>query len=147
MKQGKELKIDTYKHFNIVYGGVNNKSPKALYIQISAWGEPLQEGDVNYSRVIKDIDKKIRQLIYNSLDSNPSTPFLKERTITDFEIKKSGIKFGKRSFVSCELTFYLKYEIPINSDELKPVIDDLTDTIIKSGLEDNKFFKFYRKKN
>jgi hypothetical protein len=35
MKKGKELKVSDFKNYNIVYGSVNNKNPKALYIGLS----------------------------------------------------------------------------------------------------------------
>ena len=146
MKKGKELKIKTDKNYNVVYGSVNNKTPKALYINISAWAELKNESDVSYKRIIRDSDKKIRQIIYNSLNSDIATPFLKDRTIMDYDIRESGLKYGKRSFVGCEITIYMKYEIPVNSDFLKPIVSDLINTIIDLGFEDNKYFKFYKKK-
>ena len=146
MKKGKELKIQTAKNYNVVYGSVNNKNPKALYINISAWAEPKNESEINYRRIIRDSDKKIRQIIYNSLDGNATTPFLKDRTIMDYDIRESGLKYGKRSFVGCEITIYMKYEIPVNSDFLKPIVNDLINAIIDLGFEENKYFKFYKKK-
>jgi hypothetical protein len=146
MKTGKELKVKNYKNYNVVYGSVNNKNPKALYINISAWAEPKNELETNYNRIIRDSDKKVRQIIYNTLDANIATPFIKDRTIIDYDIRESGIKYGKRSFVGCEITLYMKYEIPVNSDILKPVVTDLINTIIESGFEDNKHFNFYKKK-
>lgn len=146
MKKGKELKVQNFKNYNVVYGSVNNKIPKALYINISAWAEPKNDGVTNYNRIIRDSDKKIRQIIYNSLDNNITTPFLKDRTIIDFDIRESVIRYGKKSFVGCEITLYLKYEIPVNSDVLKPVVNDLIEEIIKLGFEENKHFKFYKRK-
>ena len=146
MEKGKELKLQTYKNYNVVYGSVNNKNPKALYVNISAWAEPQNEGDLNYKRIIRDSDKKIRQVIYNFLDENITTPFLKDRTIIDFDIRESGIKYGKRSFVGCEITLYMKYEIPANSESLKPVVNSIIDDIINQGFETSKYFNFYKKK-
>jgi hypothetical protein len=146
MKKGKELKVQTSKNYNVVYGSVNNKNPKALYINISAWAEPKNQSETNYNRIIRDSDKKIRQIIYNSFDIDIATPFLKDRTIIDYDIRESGIKYGKRSFVGCEITIYMKYEIPANSDILKPIVNDLINTIIDLGFEDSKYFKFYKKK-
>jgi len=146
MKKGKELKVQNFKNYNVVYGSVNNKNPKALYINISAWADPKNDGVTNYNRIIRDSDKRIRQIIYNSLDNNITTPFLKDRTIIDFDIRESGIRYGKKSFVGCEITLYLKYEIPVNSDVLKPVVNDLIEEIIKVGFEENKHFKFYKRK-
>jgi hypothetical protein len=146
MKKGKELKIQKFKNYNVVYGSVNNKTPKALYINISAWAEPKNDSEINYSRVIRNNHKKIRQTIFNLLDINTIDLFHKERTIVDFDMRESGVKYGKKSFVNCEVTLYLKYEIRVNSDEIKPMIDYLINGIIDSGFEENKYFLFHKKK-
>lgn len=146
MKKGKELKIERFRNYNIVYGSVNNKNPKALYINISAWAEPKMEFETNYHRIIRDIDKKIRQTIFNLLDLNQELPFINGKTIVDFDIRESGVKFGKRSFTNCEITLFMKQALPINSEELMPDIDKLISHIIKTTFESNRSFKFYKKK-
>ena len=40
MKTGKELKLTNFKNYNVAFGCVNNKQPKAIYINISSWGDP-----------------------------------------------------------------------------------------------------------
>lgn len=146
MKTGKELKMNKFKNYNVVFGSVNNKNPKAIYINISAWAEPLNEEDVNYNRVIKDLHKKIKQVIYNHLYNKPETDFVKENTIVDLDIRESGIRYGKRSFMSCEVTLYLHTEIPANSERMKMNLEDLTPVIIKTVFDNDKNFKFHRKK-
>ena len=147
MKKGKELKVNRFKNYNVVYGSVNNKNPKALYINVSAWAEPKNDSDINYNRIIRDMDKKIRQVIYNHLDATIINQFVKERTIIDFDIKESGVRFGKRSFTNCEITLYMKNEIPVNSEILRPDVDEIIQLIIQSVFEESKYFKFYKKKN
>lgn len=146
MKKGKELKVNNFENYNVVYGSVNNKNPKALYINISAWAEPIIDGEINYNRIIRDTDKSIRQTIYNSIESNINNPFFKDKTIVDFDIRESGVKYGKRSFTNCEMTLYMKHEMPVNSDSLRPVIQSLIETSINSVFEKNKYFRFYKKK-
>ncbi len=146
MKKGKELKVEKFKNYSIVFGSVNNKNPKALYINVSAWAQPKVEGDLNYSRIIRDIDKGVRQEIYNQLNLDITTPFIKERTIVDFDIRESGVKYGKRSFTNCEVTLFMKYEIPVNSDDLKPNVYRIIGNVIKNVLDSNKNFKFHKKK-
>jgi hypothetical protein len=146
MKKGKELKVNEFKNYNVVYGSVNNKDPKAIYINISAWAEPKIEGLSNYNRVIRDTDKNLRQTVYNSIESNALIPFFKDKTIVDFDIRESGVKYGKRSFTNCEVTLYMKNEIPVNSDVLKPTIYNLIETSINSVFENNEYFKFYKRK-
>ena len=146
MKKGKELKINAFKNYNIVFGSVNNRCPKAMYINISAWADPKSNDDLNYNRVIKDIDKRVRQTIYNTLDFNISSPFLKDRSIVDFDIRESGVRYGKRSFTNLEITLFQKYEIPVNSESLWPFIEEIIQTIIKDVFEKEKHFRFHKKK-
>ncbi len=146
MKCGKELKLDVLKNYNIVYGTVNNKSPKALYINISSWAEPIINDNINYTRVIKDFDKSIRQNVHNFIDDDIITLFMKNYTIVDFDIRKSGVRFGKRSYVNCEVTLFMRNELSINSEILKTNIDELTNHLIIKSFENSKLFIFHKKK-
>lgn len=146
MKTGKELKMNKFKNYNVVFGSVNNKNPKAIYINISAWAEPLSEDETNYTRVIRDMHKKIKQVMYNHFYSNPNNDFVKENTIVDLDIRESGIRYGKRSFMSCEITLYLHTEVPANSERMKNNLDEITPIIIKSVFDNDKTFNFHRKK-
>lgn len=146
MKTGKEVKIEDFKNYNIIFGSVNNKHPKAVYINFSAWADPQIEEDVNYTRVIREMNKKLKQLLFNLFDSDKETEFLKERTIVDLDIRESGIKFKKRSFMNCEVTLFLNSEIPVNSEMMRNILIDITGTIIKLAFDDNKYFKFYKSK-
>jgi hypothetical protein len=147
MKIGKELKMNNFKNYNIVFGSVNNRHPKAVYINISAWANPQSEDEENYSRIIRELNKRIKQSLYNQFNIDNNTEFLKDRTIVDLDIRESGIRYGKRSFMNCEITLFLNSEIPVNSDRMKPMLDNIMDNVINITFEDNKHFKFYRKKN
>lgn len=147
MKTGKELKMNNFKNYNIVFGSVNNRHPKAVYINMSAWAEPLSNTELNYSRIIKDINKKIKQSIYNTFDNDLSTEFLKDRTIVDLDIRESGIRYGKRSFMNCEMTLFLNSEIPVNSEKMRPMLDTVIEDVINTTFENSKSFKFFKKKN
>jgi hypothetical protein len=146
MKYGKELKLDVFKNYNIVYGTVNNKNPKALYINISSWVEPLINDNINYNRIIKNFDKCIRQNIYDFIKKNLFTPFMKDYTIVDFDIRKSGVKFGKKSYLNCEITLFMDTEIPINSEIIKPKIEEVINHVISKSFENNKIFEFHKRK-
>jgi len=147
MKTGKEVKVTTFKNYNVIYGSVNNKHSKAVYINISAWAQPKDEYESNYNRIIRELNKKIKQSVYNLLDNDTDSEFFKERTIVDLDIRESGIKFGKRSFTNCEITLFLKNEIPVNSEIMKPMLDEIVNMLLDDILENNKSFKYHRKKN
>ena len=131
-----------------INGSVNNKNPKAIYANVSAWAEPISDDDnINYNRSIKDLHKKIKQYLYNYFNQINDEDFVKENTIVDLDIRESGIKFGKRSFMSCEITFYLKVEMAANSEYMKIKLEDISKKIVKEVFNENKTFKFHKKKN
>lgn len=147
MKKGKELKIDLFTGYNITYGSIDNLNPKALYINISTWAEPIIDDDtINYSRVIKNINKKIKQNLFNRFSLDDETKFIFNKTIIDLDIRKSGLKFGKKSFANCEITLFLKDEIKVNSLVMRPILDDLSKFIIDTSFKQSTYFKFYNKK-
>jgi hypothetical protein len=146
MKTGKEIKTNKFNQYNVIFGSVDNKNPKSIYINISAWAEPKNNDNINYNRVIKNINKKLRQLLYNLFD-NEIKIFLKDRTIVDLDIRESGIRYGKRSFMSCELTLFSTLEIPVNNELMKSNIHEIIETVIKKVFESEDNFDFYKKKN
>ena len=146
MKTGKEIKTNKFKNYNVVFGSVNNKNPKAIYINISSWAEPLEEENVNYNQVIRNLNKKIRQTLFNIFDNEQDSSFDGNRTIVDLDIRESGIRYGKRSFLSCEITLFLHTEISVTSDYMKDKLESITDNLLKTNFENNKTFNFNKKK-
>ena len=147
MKTGKELKVTKHKNYNISFGSINNKHSRAAYINLSTWAEPIDDSVVSYTRVIKDINKKKKQGLYNLFNNEFETQILKDRTIVDLDIRESGIKFGKRSFMNCEITLFMDSEMPVNSEHMKEKLDNVISMVVNSIFETNKTFKFHKKKN
>lgn len=146
MKTGKEIKLKSFKDYNVVFGSVNNKNPKALYISISAWAEPLNEMGINYNRGISGLNKKIKQVLFNQFSSEPDCDFAKDKTIIDLDIRESGIRYGKRSFMNCEITLFTNEDIPVNSTRMLENINQLTPLVIKNVFDKNEMFNFHLKK-
>jgi hypothetical protein len=146
MKSGKQIKMETYKNYNITYGCVDNKNPKSVFINITAWVEPLSEKEEDYSKIIKSINKEIRQSVYNFLSTNTSTSFVKDKTIVDLDLRESGIKFGKRSFMSCELTLFQNEDNSINSEIVKKGLNIISNLVIDEIFENDEDFKYHKRK-
>jgi hypothetical protein len=147
MKTGKEIKTNNFKNYNVTFGSVNNKNPKAIYINVASWAEPIDNEETNYHSVIRTLNKKIRQTLFNHFDLDKDCLFDKQRTIVDLDIRESGIRYGKRSFMSCEITLYLFNEYSITSTFMKEKLETLTDYIVKNVFDSNKTFNFNKKKN
>ncbi len=144
-KTGKEVKLSTPTNYNVVMGSINNKIPNSFYINISAWAEP-QYDIINYNRELKNLNKKIKQSFFNLFDSDVNCNIIKERTIANIDIRESGIRYGKRSFMNCEITLFIKPESYTTFNIMKLNLNDIINTIIKSTFEDNEIFRFHKKK-
>jgi hypothetical protein len=148
-KRGKELKMTLSPNYNIVCGTVDNKNAKAIYVNISAWGEPTSEDEMDYGRIISRLNKCVRQSTFNHLKSNHPNTFYPERTIVDLDMRESGVKFGKRSFMNCEMTIFQKHLNDNGSINEGPTPEKL-ENIVKeaiSCLDSFDHFSFNQKKN
>ena len=70
MKRGKEMKIETPYQYNIISGTVDNKNPKSVYIQISAWGKLKKDLADNYEPIIKRKSKRVKRKLFEVLDGS-----------------------------------------------------------------------------
>ena len=147
-KRGKEVKMDISPNYNIVCGTVDNKNAKAIYVNISAWGEPTLDDEMDYGRVIGRLNKCVKQSTYNHLKREHQDSFYVDRTIVDLDMRESGVKFGKRSFMNCEITMFQKNSnnSAINDGPTPEILEDIVNEAI-SCLNGFKNFNFKRKKN
>ena len=143
MKRGKEIKLNLPYQYNVISGTVDNKNPKSIYIQISAWGKPKDKEKEDYDSLIKKKSKKVKKKLLEVLDGEQ---FLSD-TIVDFNMASSGISFDKRSFMSLEVTLFQKKPIPVNSDELLPTLNKISESLITDIFEQDEDFNFYLRKN
>lgn len=144
MKRGKEMKIETIHQYNVVSGTVDNKNPKSIYIQISAWGKPKGDMIDDYELIIKRKAKRIKRKLFEVLDDNN---FYKSKSIVDFNMASSGVNFNKKSFMSVEMTLFKREPLsPINSEKMKLVLEGVSKKIINDVFETDETFKFYKKK-
>jgi hypothetical protein len=141
MARGKEIKLKTNNEYSVAIGTVDSKTPKSVYLRISTWGQPKIETPMNYNNVINRIHKNIK----SKLNQSPDNRFYIKRTIIDLDMRDSGIKYNKRSFMNCELTLFQKEIYPLTSNELQSGLDSITNDIIEL-LDSNEAFKFYKRK-
>lgn len=143
LKQGREINTEISDLFKTSYGTVDVSSLRSIYLNMSTWVEPIEEA-TNWSSPIKKVKSKIKHKIHNQLNDSP----FKDKTIVDLDLRASGIKKGKRSFLRCEVTLYLKelkykdIKVPSISDS----IINITDKIINETLLTSTVFRFYKSK-
>lgn len=144
MKRGKELKLDLNPNYKIKLGTVDNKNPKTIYINLTAWGQLKKyDIDLNYDNVIN----KLRTKIKHKINSYNIDAFHNGKYIVDLDMRSSGIKPTKRSFMSCEITLFQKEITPVNNPTLVNTSKQIINDIIKDCLDKSEHFTFYKTKN
>jgi hypothetical protein len=144
VKKGKQMKLELFDNYKIIFGTVDNKNPKSMYLTISGWGELINETEVNYSLIIKKINKDIKRKLYETLNKNL---FDVNRSIIDFDIKESGLSRDKKSYMNCELTLFKLNDFKIQNSVIKEEINNILIAIISDILENNQYFIFHKNKN
>jgi hypothetical protein len=141
MKKGKFISIGVYNNVKIGYGTVDYKNLKTIYVQLNSWTQPsVDEHDFN--KLISKTRRQIKEIIYNL-----NTEYFKRESIVDLDIKTSGIKTNKRSFMDLEITLYVEKHFDVRSKDIKSIISNLSENIIDTTLVDETLFNFFEKKN
>jgi len=139
------MKVETKYQYNVVSGTVDNKNPKSVYIQISAWGKPKESDVEGYDTIIRNKSKRVKRKLFEVLDKEH---FHTKKSIVDFNMASSGINYGKKSFMSVEMTLFKKEPfLPVNSEKMMPIVKNISEKIITDVFEKDENFKFYKRKN
>ena len=137
MKKGKSVKLNLFSPIKSVYGTVDSKNLKSLYINIQSWVSPKFNHN-NWNRVVCNLNREIKHSVFNSIDIN----LFKEHTIVDLDLRTSGISHGKKSFFNLEVNLYTNQEFDFKSTELKESIKKIVRNIIRDNVIENKYFDF-----
>ena len=142
MKKGKSVKLNLFQPIKTVYGTVDSKNLKSLYINIQSWVTPKSEYD-NWNRIVCNLSRDIKHSVYNSIN----TELFKEQTIVDLDLRTSGISHGKKSFLNLEVNLYTNQEMDFKSPEIKNSVKQIIKNIFKENVIQNKYFEFSPSKN
>ena len=137
MKKGKSVKLNLFSPIKSVYGTVDSKNLKSLYINIQSWVSPKFDHD-NWNRVVCNLNREIKHSVFNSIDIN----LFKENTIVDLYLRTSGISHGKKSFFNLEVNLYTNQEFDFKSIELKESVKKIVRSIVRDNVIENKYFDF-----
>jgi len=148
-KRGKEVKTNNHSNYTISYGTVDNHNVKSVFINLSTWALPKEKGDLDYSTIISKLNKKIKQELYDTVSLKYTDLFHENRIIFDLDMRESGVKYGKKSFLSCEVTLFKRTTqepIKINDDSTVDTLNKISEKIC-DVLNTSKHFKFSKRKN
>jgi hypothetical protein len=142
LKTGKQIKLELIKNYKITIGTIDNKNPKAMYLTISAWGKPKTGDEINYSDIIRKMNKQIKINLFDNLDKSI---FEVNRSIVDLDMRKSGISFDKKSYMNCEITLFKLNNFKIQDKKIKEHIKLIINNIVSNVFEES-CFDFYKTK-
>lgn len=137
MKKGKSVKLNLYNPIKSVYGTVDSKNLKSIYINIQSWITPKNEND-NWNRIVGNLSREIKHSVFNSINQK----IFQEKSIVDLDLRTSGIFFGKKSFLNLEINLFTEKEFDFKSNELKNSIKKIIKNIGESNITQNKYFDF-----
>jgi hypothetical protein len=137
MKKGKSVKLNLFQPIKTVYGTVDSKNLKSLYINIQSWVNPKFEHH-NWNRVVCNLSRDIKHSVFDSID----TSLFKEQSIVDLDLRTSGISHGKKSFFNLEVNLYTNHELDFKSQEIKESVRNIINHIFYFNVENNKYFEF-----
>ena len=144
LKQGREVRTHISELFRTSYGTVDITRLKSVFLNLSSWVEPIEELE-RWESIINTFKTKVKKSIQHKL---PTTPF-KANVIVDLDLRASGIRVGKRSFMRCEVTLFLENNKKIKdlkSKELINSMDNLTNDIVNKSFLKSNTFTFYKSK-
>tara|TARA_R110000851_G_scaffold302228_1_gene459005 strand:+ start:1070 stop:1510 length:441 start_codon:yes stop_codon:yes gene_type:complete len=144
LKQGREVRTNISELFRTSYGTVDITRLKSVFLNLSSWVEPIEELE-RWESIINTFKTKVKKSIQHKL---PTTPF-KSNVIVDLDLRASGIRVGKRSFMRCEVTLFLENNKKIKdlkSKELIDSMDNLTNDIVSKSFLKSNTFTFYKSK-
>ena len=137
MKKGKSVKLNLYNPIKSVYGTVDSKNLKSVYINIQSWVTPKKEYD-NWNRVVSNLGREIKHSVFESIN----TKLFQERSIVDLDLRTSGISHGKKSFFNLEINLYTTSELDFKSIEIKDSIKIIVKSVFRNNILQNKYFDF-----
>ena len=141
MKKGKSVKLNLYNPIKSVYGTVDSKNLKSVYINIQSWITPKYETE-NWIRIVGNLNREIKHSVFNSINQK----IFQEKSIVDLDLRTSGISHGKKSFFNLEVNLFTISELDFKSNEIKDSVKQIVRNIFKNNINENKHFEFSNSK-
>jgi hypothetical protein len=142
MKKGKTININQYDSLKTFYGTVDSKELKSIYINIQTWVTPLEDKD-SWSNVVNTLTRSIKHSVFSSLDRE----LFKENFIVDLDLRTSGIRKDKKSFMNLEINLYTNTSLDFKSNEIKESVKKIIKKIYRENIINNRHFNFSSSKN
>jgi hypothetical protein len=139
IKLGKQVKLPADAHFTIKYGTINALEPKAIFVSIHSWATPKH--NLRFDRKLRHLTHSVKDKIHDEINYK----VFHEKYIADFDLRASGLRKNKQSFLAIEITLYPRTVIPFPSDIYDSNITTMVNNIL-ADVKKNKHFTFTSKK-
>jgi hypothetical protein len=90
----------------------------------------------NWSITVGSITRTIKHKILEVANKK----LFKDHFIVDMDLRTSGIRLKKSSFLNLEITFFTKQDVEFKSNEISEELTKIINKIYKEVLSDSKFF-------
>ena len=137
MKKGKNVKIQLFNPIKSVYGTVDSKNLKSVYINIQSWVATKDDYD-NWNRIVCNLEREIKHSVFDSIN----TKFFQDKSIVDLDLRTSGINQGKKSFFNLEINLYTIVQLDFKDKEIKDSVKAIVRNIYRNNIYKNKYFDF-----
>ncbi len=142
MKKGKTICINHYDSLKTFYGTVDSKELKSIYINIQTWVTPLEDKD-SWTNVVNTLTRSIKHSVFSSLNKE----LFRENFIVDLDLRTSGIRKDKKSFMNLEINLYTNSSLDFKSNEIKESVKKIIKKIYRDNIINNRNFNFSLSKN
>lgn len=142
-KVGKKINLNKHKNYKVHFGTMDRLKSNSLYISISTWAKPKVESTIDYDKITRKLNKKISTYVYNNVDKDL---FDNKFAIVDLDLRTSGIRFDKRSYMNCDITLYKKTKASIEDENIDDAVNKILDGVIKDVLNKSEYFSFHKTK-
>ena len=135
MSKCKLIKLSESATRRVNLGTVDKDDPKSFYLTISSWLTPRK--DITPKDIRSDLINKFKKVINNNK--------LSKDAYLDLDIRESGLRVGKKSFLSCDITF-LNNTNPFNSSKMLELTELLLRDLDSMVVVESEKFSFSAKK-
>mgnify|MGYP001290551187 CR=1 FL=1 len=142
MKKGKTAKINGFRTSKVIYGTVDSKEFKSLYLNLQTWAEPKEDYET-WVRITQNMSRSIKHSVYDNIDKT----LFDDKFIIDMDLRTSGLHMKKKSFLNLEINLFLIDEVDFKDIKLKRKLKSIIKGIYDDVLNKNEYFKFYLTKN
>jgi hypothetical protein len=142
MKKGKTITLNQYDSIKSFYGTVDAKELKSIYLNIQTWVTPINEDD-NWNRIVSIMSREVKHSVLHSIN----TELFKQHFIVDLDLRTSGIRYNKKSFMNLEINLFTKQDGDFKCNEIKDSVKKILKRVYKDNILNNNHFNFSSTKN